>query len=47
MGLEILEDLPEVNTIVAPYGGGGLSCGIACAIRAKEREDIQVYACEV
>ena len=34
IGLEILEDLPEVDTVVIPYGGGGLSCGIASAIRA-------------
>ena len=35
IGLEILEDLPEVDTVVIPYGGGGLSCGIASAIRAR------------
>ncbi|MGQ0571554.1 MAG: threonine ammonia-lyase, partial [Armatimonadota bacterium] len=29
IGLEILEDLPDVDTVVIPYGGGGLSCGIA------------------
>lgn len=34
IGLEILEDLPDVDTIVIPYGGGGLSCGIATAVRA-------------
>jgi threonine dehydratase len=26
IGLEILEDLPDVNSVVIPYGGGGLSC---------------------
>lgn len=46
IGLEILEDLPNVETIVIPYGGGGLSCGIASAIRALKR-DTKVYACEV
>ena len=31
-GLEILEDLPDVETIIAPYGGGGLCAGIAAAV---------------
>ncbi len=34
IGLEIVEDLPDVDAVVAPYGGGGLSCGIASALRA-------------
>uniref|UniRef100_A0A0B7ASF8 Tryptophan synthase beta chain-like PALP domain-containing protein n=1 Tax=Arion vulgaris TaxID=1028688 RepID=A0A0B7ASF8_9EUPU len=34
IGLEILDDLPEVDSIVVPYGGGGLSSGIALAARA-------------
>ena len=34
IGLEILEDLPDVDALLVPYGGGGLSCGIAAAIRA-------------
>jgi threonine dehydratase len=46
IGLEILEDLPDVDAIVIPYGGGGLSCGIASAIRALKPE-VKVYACEV
>lgn len=33
VGLEILADLPDVDTVVVPYGGGGLSCGIAAALR--------------
>ena len=33
IGLEILADLPDVDTVVVPYGGGGLSCGIASALR--------------
>ncbi len=33
IGLEILADLPDVDTVVVPYGGGGLSCGIAAALR--------------
>jgi threonine dehydratase len=33
IGLEILDDLPEVDTVLVPWGGGGLSCGIASALR--------------
>ncbi len=32
-GLEILEDLPEVDAVLVPFGGGGLSCGISSALR--------------
>jgi threonine dehydratase len=46
IGLEILEDLPEVATVLVPYGGGGLSCGIASALKAV-RPDVRVYATEV
>ena len=46
IGLEILEDLPDVDAVVIPYGGGGLSCGIASAIRGL-KPDTKVYACEV
>jgi len=35
IGLEILEDLPDPDAIVIPYGGGGLTAGIASAIRAR------------
>ena len=34
-GLEILEDLPEVDAVVAGFGGGGLSCGIAAALKEQ------------
>src|SRR2546430_7259842 len=34
-GLGILEDLPEVDCAVAGFGGGGLSCGIAAAFKAR------------
>ena len=46
VGLEIAEDLPHVDTVIVPYGGGGLSCGIASALRAVAPE-ARVYACEV
>ena len=45
IGLEILEDLPDVDTVVAAYGGGGLCCGIASAIKSA-RPDAKVYAAE-
>jgi len=46
IGLEILEDLPDVDAIVIPYGGGGLACGIASAARAL-KPGIRVFAAEV
>src|SRR5262249_40512199 len=46
IGLEILEDLPEVDAVVVPFGGGGLICGIASAIKAS-RPQTKVYASEV
>lgn len=44
-GLEILEDLPDVTAIVAGFGGGGLSCGIASATAALKPE-VKVFAAE-
>lgn len=46
IGLEILEDLPDVDAVVIPFGGGGLSCGIASALRAL-RPSTKVFAAEV
>jgi threonine dehydratase len=37
MGLEILEDLPEVRTVVAAIGGGGLITGVGSAIKARSK----------
>lgn len=45
IGLEILEDLPDVDTVIVPFGGGGLATGIATAIRAR-RPETRVYAAE-
>jgi threonine dehydratase len=36
MGLEIVEDLPEVRTVIAAIGGGGLITGVGSAIKAKK-----------
>ena len=46
IGLEILEDLPDVDTIFVPWGGGGLACGIASAVKAS-RPSARVLAAEV
>lgn len=46
IGLEILEDLPEVATVVVPFGGGGLSCGIASAVKSQ-RSGVRLVAAEV
>jgi threonine dehydratase len=45
IGLEILEDLPDVDAVIAPIGGGGLLSGIGCAMRAL-RPEAKVYAAE-
>ena len=41
IGLELLEDFPDLQTVVVPVGGGGLISGIATAVRSI-RPDIQV-----
>ncbi len=45
IGLELVEDLPDVDAVIAPLGGGGLLAGIACALRAL-RPEAMVYAAE-
>ncbi len=45
IGLEILEDLPDPDAVVIPYGGGGLTVGIASAIRAL-RPQTKIYTAE-
>lgn len=46
IGLEIIEDLDAPDTVLVPFGGGGLSGGIAAAIRGM-RPGVRVYGCEV
>ncbi|MDQ6898427.1 MAG: pyridoxal-phosphate dependent enzyme, partial [Candidatus Dormibacteraeota bacterium] len=46
IGLELLEDLPEVDCVVIPWGGGGLASGIASALRAR-KPSCTVLAAEV
>jgi threonine dehydratase len=45
IGLEILEDLPKVDSVIVPFGGGGLFAGIATAVKAR-RPEARMYACE-
>jgi len=46
IGLEILEDLPDPDVVVVPWGGGGLLVGIASAIKAL-RPETEVRAVEL
>ena len=46
IGLEILEDLPDVDTVIVPFGGGGLISGIATAIKTI-KPNVKVFASEV
>ncbi|MDO3102355.1 threonine ammonia-lyase [Mycobacteroides abscessus] len=43
VGLEILEQLPEVGTIVVPAGGGGLVAGVAAVVKAA-RPEVRIVA---
>jgi threonine dehydratase len=45
IGLELLEDLPEIDAIAIPWGGGGLTCGIASVLKAL-RPATRIYAVE-
>jgi threonine dehydratase len=46
IALELLEDLPDLDAVVIPWGGGGLSCGIAAVLRARVPR-VRIYAAEV
>lgn len=46
IGLELVEEWPELDTVVIPFGGGGLSSGIALALRALGHQ-ARIIACEV
>jgi threonine dehydratase len=45
IGLEIIEDLPDVDAVLIPWGGGGLAGGIATALRAL-KPSVRIYAVE-
>ncbi len=42
IGLEILEQLPNVEAVIVPVGGGGLIGGVACAVKSL-KPSIKVY----
>ena len=46
IALEILEDLKDPDAVVIPWGGGGLACGIASALR-QLRPECKIFAAEV
>lgn len=45
MGLEILEQVPDVSVVVVPVGGGGMISGIACAIK-EIKPDVRIIGVE-
>jgi threonine dehydratase len=46
IALELLEDLEDLDAAVIPWGGGGLSCGIASVLRERAPR-VKVYAAEI
>jgi cysteine synthase len=46
IALEILDDLPDADAVIAPFGGGGLSCDIAAGLRAL-RPQAKMFVSEV
>jgi threonine dehydratase len=46
IGVEILAQWPDTEAILIPFGGGGLACGIACAVRALKPR-VKIIACEL
>jgi threonine dehydratase len=46
IALELLEDVPDLEAVVIPWGGGGLSCGIAAVLRARAPR-VRIYAAEI
>jgi threonine dehydratase len=46
VGLEVAEQLADIDTVLVPFGGGGLACGIASALRFLQPK-ARVFGCEV
>jgi len=46
IAIEIVEEFPDLDAVLVPWGGGGLTCGIAAAMK-ELNPDVRVYACEV
>jgi threonine dehydratase len=45
IGLELVEDLDSFDAVLVPWGGGGLTTGIASAVKAL-RPEVRIYVCE-
>ena len=45
IGLELVEDLDDFDAVLIPWGGGGLTTGIASAVKAL-RPETEIYVCE-
>ncbi|HTB11146.1 MAG TPA: threonine/serine dehydratase [Bryobacteraceae bacterium] len=45
IGLELIEDLPDLDAVIVPWGGGGLACGIASIVKTL-KPSARVYAAE-
>lgn len=45
VGVEILEDLPDVEVVIAPIGGGGLASGMSAYLK-QEKPDVKIYGVE-
>src|SRR5919198_4398561 len=46
LGLELLDDIPDLAKVIVPVGGGGLSSGVAIAVKAR-RPDVEVVGVQV
>ena len=46
IGLELLEEVPDLSKVLVPVGGGGLAAGIATAIK-ESRDDVEVVGIQV
>ena len=46
IGLEIVDQLEDFNTVICPWGGGSNTIGIASAMR-QPRPEVKVYGCEI
>jgi threonine dehydratase len=46
LGLELLDDVPDLAKVIVPVGGGGLSSGVAMAVKAR-RPDVEVVGVQV